>query len=260
MTARSSRCWAVLGMTPTDPDSPVTGNLAEGLAGLLAAAGVTTTAVRDSIEVRVQAILGQLGLRAEMADLRWGTLRLDTDPQTAHLLRYAADQILAGHVDYAEVAKVAIRVKRAAASGDGVWQAWNPSDVATGDQVGTACGRDFPATGRGEFMGMRERVCLLVPQVSALPVRCAEPGLSAGRRPSGCCPGVDPGGLRRGPAARRCSTPGRAGGCPRSVLPGQDARKGGAQRGVAAQLIVGCGNRGNPDGNPGRGCRRRAGC
>ena len=102
-------------MTSTAPDGPVPGNLAEGLAGLLAAAGVTATAVRDSIEVRVQAILGQLGLCAEVTDLRWGTLRLDTDPQTAHLLRYAADQILAGLEDYAEVVKVVIRVKRAAA-------------------------------------------------------------------------------------------------------------------------------------------------
>jgi len=102
-------------MTPADPDGPVTGNLAEGLAGLLAAAGVTAAAARDSIEVRVQAILGQLGLCAEMADLRWGTLRLDADPQTAHLLRYASDQILTGLEDYAEVARVVIRVKRMAA-------------------------------------------------------------------------------------------------------------------------------------------------
>ena len=99
-------------MVYVHPDGPVAGNLAGGLAGLLAAAGVTAAAQRGSVEVRVQAVLATLGLDAQVADLRWGTLRLDADPATAHLLRYATGQILADLVDFPEVTKVVVRVRR----------------------------------------------------------------------------------------------------------------------------------------------------
>lgn len=70
---------------------PLRGNVTSGIEGLLVALGVSTTAARDGVEETVTALLTERGLRARMVQLRWGTVLLETDPQTARLLDFELD-------------------------------------------------------------------------------------------------------------------------------------------------------------------------
>lgn len=76
-----------------NPALPVDGT--GPLAGLLAGLGVTSTQRRDTVEDQVLARLAERGMTAQVASLRYGTLVLTADPQTAALLRYDTAALLA---------------------------------------------------------------------------------------------------------------------------------------------------------------------
>lgn len=69
------------------------GNALAGVGGLLAAAGVVKTNVRDDIEAFVEDYLKQLGLAANVRQLRHGRLVLEAGPQMAGFLRYETERL-----------------------------------------------------------------------------------------------------------------------------------------------------------------------
>lgn len=71
------------------------GNLGEALAGLFGGLGVEASSTRDAVTDAVAGALAERGHRAEVIELRYGTLTLRADPVAAKLLGYDRDQLLA---------------------------------------------------------------------------------------------------------------------------------------------------------------------
>lgn len=71
------------------------GNALAGLGGLLGGLGLVGTQTRDDVESVVAAALSARGHEARVAFLRYGRLRLEACPQSATLLRFDVDALLA---------------------------------------------------------------------------------------------------------------------------------------------------------------------
>ena len=82
-------------MPAAQPPTAPAGNLADALSGLFGALGVEKSSTRDTVVDAISAALAERGHRAEVVELRYGTLTLRADPLAAKLLGYDRDQLLA---------------------------------------------------------------------------------------------------------------------------------------------------------------------
>lgn len=105
----------VLDLSPEPANVPaagVQGNVLAGLGGLLGSFGVLPTSERDSVEVALGAELAARGLSARVSRVRFGVAHVDADAQTAALLRFASDDVLAAvaRVQPGTVERLRVRV------------------------------------------------------------------------------------------------------------------------------------------------------
>jgi hypothetical protein len=75
-------------------NDPAVGNAAAALGALLDSLGIVASSTREGVEEAVADYLADKGLQAHVQQLRWGTLTLTADPQTARLLGFETDALL----------------------------------------------------------------------------------------------------------------------------------------------------------------------